>query len=162
VNLVTAIKLSMVGRNCRIVITNRWEDRSVNRERALKIWLGLVGLFFVAGIYPLVTSLVQRKQSDYRDQMMLAIYVTLGVFLLLAIPNPAAHRSLIAFTGWSSLAHAAVMTVQSIQLGEPAHRTAAPWCDWNHLRNSARSHSKTAFAPTGIDLCVTANAAKRP
>jgi uncharacterized membrane protein HdeD (DUF308 family) len=96
----------------------------VNRERALKIWLGLVGLFFVAGIYPLVTSLVQRKQSDYRDQMMLAIYVTLGVFLLLAIPNPAAHRSLIAFTGWSSLAHAAVMTVQSIQLGN--QRTELP------------------------------------
>jgi competence protein ComGC len=81
-------------------------------------------VFFVAGIYPLVTSLMQRKQSDYPDQMMLAIYVTLGVFLLLAIPNPAAHRSLIAFTGWSSLAHAAVMTVQSIQLGN--QRTELP------------------------------------
>ncbi len=89
----------------------------MNRERALKILLGLVGSFFVAGIYPLVTSMMHPKQSDYPDQMMLAIYVTLGVFLLLAIRNPAANRSLIAFTGWSSLAHAAVMAVQSVQLG---------------------------------------------
>jgi uncharacterized membrane protein HdeD (DUF308 family) len=96
----------------------------VNRERALKILLVLVGLFFVAGIYPLITSLMQRKQSDYPDQMMLAIYVTLGVFLLLAVRNPAANRSLIAFTGWSSLAHAAVMAVQSLQLGN--ERTELP------------------------------------
>lgn len=96
----------------------------MNRERALKILLALVGLFFVAGIYPLITSLMQRKQSDYPDQMMLAIYATLGVFLLLAIRNPAANRSLIAFTGWSSLAHAAVMAVQSLQLGN--ERTELP------------------------------------
>lgn len=96
----------------------------MNRERALKILLALVGLFFVAGIYPLITSMMHPKQSDYPDQMMLAIYVTLGVFLLLAIRNPAANRSLIAFTGWSSLAHATVMAVQSIQLGN--ERTELP------------------------------------
>jgi hypothetical protein len=73
----------------------------VNRERALKILLALVGLFFVAGIYPLITSMMHPKQSDYPDQMILAIYVTLGVFLLLAIRNPAANRTLIGFTGWS-------------------------------------------------------------
>ncbi len=89
---------------------------SVNRERVLKVLLGLVGLFFVAGIYPLITSMMHPKQSDYPDQMMLAIYFALGIFLLLAIRNPAANRSLIAFTGWSSLAHVAVMVVQSIQL----------------------------------------------
>jgi ABC-type Fe3+-siderophore transport system permease subunit len=96
----------------------------VNRERALKILLALVGVFFVAGIYPLITSMMHPKQSDYPDQMILAIYVTLGVFLLLAIRNPAANRSLIAFTGWSSLAHAAVMAVQSLQLGN--ERTELP------------------------------------
>jgi uncharacterized membrane protein HdeD (DUF308 family) len=96
----------------------------VNRERALKILLALVGLFLVAGIYPLITSMMHPKQSDYPDQMMLAIYVTLGVFLLLAIRKPAANRSLIAFTGWSSLAHAAVMAVQSLQLGN--QRTELP------------------------------------
>jgi hypothetical protein len=97
---------------------------TVNRERALKILLALVGLFFVAGIYPLITSMMHPKQSDYPDQMILAIYVTLGVFLLLAIRNPAANRSLIAFTAWSSLAHAAVMAVQSIQIG--SERTELP------------------------------------
>ena len=88
----------------------------MNRERALKILLAVIGLFFVAGTYPLVTSMTHPKQSDFPDQMMLSIYVTLGIFLLLAVRNPSAHRSLIAFTGWSSLAHASVMAVQSIQI----------------------------------------------
>jgi len=39
--------------------------------------------------------------------------VTLGVFLLLALRSPAAHRSLIAFTAWSSLVHGATMGVQA-------------------------------------------------
>jgi uncharacterized membrane protein HdeD (DUF308 family) len=89
----------------------------MNRERALKILLAVVGLFFVAGAYPLITSMLHPKQSDFPDQMLLSVYVTLGIFLLLAVRNPSAHRSLIAFTGWSSLAHAAVMAVQSIQIG---------------------------------------------
>jgi hypothetical protein len=89
----------------------------MNREAALKILLAVVGLFFVAGTYPLITSMLHPKQSDFPDQMMLSIYVTLGIFLLLAVRNPSAHRSLIAFTGWSSLAHASVMAVQSIQIG---------------------------------------------
>jgi Na+/H+ antiporter NhaA len=96
----------------------------LTRERALKVLLALTGLFFVAGIYPLITSLPQRHQSDYPDQMMLGIYFTLGIFLLLAIRNPAANRSLIAFTGWSSIAHAAIMTAQSIQIG--SERTELP------------------------------------
>ena len=89
----------------------------MNRELALKILLAVVGLFFVAGTYPLITSKLHPKQSDFPDQMMLSIYGTLGIFLLLAVRNPSAHRSLIAFTGWSSLAHASVMAVQSIQIG---------------------------------------------
>ena len=89
----------------------------MNRERALQILLAVVGLFFVAGTYPLIMSMLHPKQSDFPDQMMLSIYVTLGIFLLLAVRNPSAHRSLIAFTGWSSLAHASVMAVQSIQIG---------------------------------------------
>ncbi len=88
----------------------------MRRHRVLQGLLILVGLFFVAGIYPLLTSIPQHQQSDYGDQMMLAVYFVLGVFLLLAVPNPAAHRSLIAFTGWGTLAHDAVMTVQAYQL----------------------------------------------
>ena len=44
--------------------------------------------------------------------MILGVYATLGIFLLLA-SNPSANRSLIAFTAWSSLVHAAIMAVQA-------------------------------------------------
>lgn len=47
--------------------------------------------------------------------MMLSVYVTLGIFLLLAARNPSASRSLIAFTAWSSFAHAALMAVQAFR-----------------------------------------------
>jgi hypothetical protein len=78
------------------------------RDRALKVVVGLAGLLFLATAYPLVIF-VKREPAL---AMMFSVYVTLGVFLLLAIRNPAANRSLIAFTGWSSLVHAAVMAVQ--------------------------------------------------
>ena len=57
----------------------------------------LVGLFFVAGVYPIVDSLWHATQAS-EGPMMLSLYVTLGVFLLIAVRNPAANRSLIAFT----------------------------------------------------------------
>jgi hypothetical protein len=47
--------------------------------------------------------------------MMLSVYVTLGVFLLLAARDPSANRSLITFTAWSSFAHAAVMSFQAFR-----------------------------------------------
>ena len=86
----------------------------MNRERALKILLVLVGLLFLAGIYPLMTSLRQRNESEFAP-MMLSLCVTLGIFLLLATRNPSANRSLIAFAAWSSFAHGAVMAVQAFQ-----------------------------------------------
>jgi uncharacterized protein DUF6632 len=36
--------------------------------------------------------------------------------VLLAARNPSANRSLIAFTAWSSFAHAAVMTVMAVHV----------------------------------------------
>jgi hypothetical protein len=86
------------------------------RDRALKVLLVLVGLFFVAGIYPIVGSLRHPDPSDAGDMMMLSLYVTLGVFLLLAARNPSAHRSLIAFAAWSSFAHAVVMSLLGLQI----------------------------------------------
>jgi hypothetical protein len=79
-------------------------------ERAQKFVLVIVGLLFVATIYPLVFLV----RGEATLQMMLSLYVTLGVFLLLASRNPSAHRSLIAFAAWSSFAHASVMAVQAI------------------------------------------------
>jgi hypothetical protein len=53
--------------------------------------------------------------SEAALAMMLSLYVTLGIFLLIAARNPSANRSLIAFTAWSSLAHAAVMAAQAFR-----------------------------------------------
>jgi hypothetical protein len=83
----------------------------MNRELALKLVLALVGLLFLALVYPLAMFFRQEPALS----MMLSLYVTLGVFLLLAIRNPAASRSLIAFTAWSSFAHAAVMGTQALR-----------------------------------------------
>jgi hypothetical protein len=49
---------------------------------------------------------------DPSEQMLGSVYATLGLFLLLASPNPSSNRSLIAFTVWSSLIHAPVTAVQ--------------------------------------------------
>ena len=81
------------------------------RERALNVVLVIVGLFFTAGIYPVTTDLWYRYASDPGDTMMISLYITLGIFLLIAVRNPPAHRSLIAFAAWSSFAHAVVMSV---------------------------------------------------
>lgn len=80
----------------------------MNRELALKIVLAFVGFLFLASAYPLVIFVRQEPAMS----MMFSLYVTLGVFLLLAIRSPWASRSLIAFTAWSSLAHAALMGTQ--------------------------------------------------
>jgi len=87
----------------------------MRREGALKIVLALVGLLFLAGIYPIADSLLHANQSMYTDDMMLSLYVALGAFLLMAVRNPSEHRSLIAFAAWSSFAHGAVMTVMAFQ-----------------------------------------------
>src|ERR1700752_2847913 len=81
----------------------------MNRERALKVVLVVVGLLFWAGVYPMI---LMAKQ-DPALGMMMSLYVPLGVFLLLASRDPSSHRSLIAFAAWSSFAHAAVMGVQA-------------------------------------------------
>lgn len=80
------------------------------RHRALQVVLVLVGLLFTAAIYPAIGGLRDPAHSDTGDTMQMALYTALGIFLLLAVRNPAAHRSLIAFAAWSSFAHAAVMS----------------------------------------------------
>ncbi len=86
------------------------------RERALKVVLVLVGLLFTAGVYPLIGSLLHPADSDTGDTMMLSLYVTLGVFLLIAVRNPFAHRSVIAFAAWSSFAHAMTMSILGLEI----------------------------------------------
>ncbi len=89
-----------------------------DRIKYLRIALVLVGLTFTFGIWPLTIVWPSgwswhAEGRSYYLEMILAIYATLGVFLLLAARNPIAHRSLIWFTVWSSIVHAGVMAVQS-------------------------------------------------
>jgi hypothetical protein len=87
------------------------------RERALQILLLFTGLACLAGLYPLGGALRDGVASSInrQDQMILSIYIALGVFLLMAVRTPREHRSLILFAGWSTLAHDGVMVVQGIQ-----------------------------------------------
>jgi len=82
----------------------------MRRERGLKIVVAVTGVLFLATGYPLAVFVRQEPALS----MMFSLYVTLGIFLLLAVRDPAAHRSLIAFTAWSSFAHAAVMGTQAM------------------------------------------------
>jgi hypothetical protein len=93
-----------------------------DRLKYLRIALILVGVIFIAGIYPLMIIWPSgwtwhTGHSDY-PMMIVGIYATLGVFLIIAARNPLEHRSLIWFTIWSSVVHAAIMTVQSFEAPE--------------------------------------------
>ena len=79
------------------------------RKRILQVVLGVIGLLFCAAVLALTRF---TDPAFTTDQMLASIYATLGVFLLLAVRNPSAHRSLIAFAAWSSLAHGGVMALQ--------------------------------------------------
>ena len=70
-----------------------------------------VGLLLCASVYPLILMVKQ----DPALAMMMSLYATLGIFLIMAARNPSANRSLIAFTAWSSFAHAAVMGTQALR-----------------------------------------------
>ena len=89
----------------------------MTRLRVLQGLLPLAGLACLAGLYPLIGALRDGVAStiNRQDQMILGIYVVLGIFLLKAARNPREHRSLILFAGWSSIAHDSVMIVQGIQ-----------------------------------------------
>lgn len=98
----------------------------MRREQVLKVVLVVVGLLFSASVLPVMDSLSHQNQSMYTFDMMLSLYVALGVFLLMAARNPSANRSLIASTAWSSFAHAAVMTVTAFSKGA-IEETCGAW-----------------------------------
>jgi len=95
----------------------------VDRTKYLRVALLLVGLIFIFGIYTLTIiwpsgwAWHHTGQSMYL-QMILGVYVTLGVFLVRASLNPLAHLSLIWFTVWSSVVHAGIMAAQSLAYSE--------------------------------------------
>ena len=88
-----------------------------NRLLFLRIALIVIGLTSIFGFYPL--SIVWPSgwtwghgHSHYL-LMIIGLYATLGVFLLVASRDPYANKSLIWFTVWSSVVHAAIMGAQS-------------------------------------------------
>jgi len=95
-----------------------------DRTKYLRAVLLLVGVTFIFGIYPLTIlwpsgwSWHTAGRSEYLE-MILGIYVTLGVFLVIASRNPLAHRDIIWFTVWSSVVHGGIMAAQS--LAKPEH-----------------------------------------
>ncbi|MGP4016490.1 DUF6632 domain-containing protein [Saccharopolyspora sp. 5N708] len=46
--------------------------------------------------------------------MLFAIYITWGVFLLLAARKPSAYASFLSFTMWANLVHGLLMTAQAV------------------------------------------------
>jgi len=90
----------------------------MNRDKALRILLVLFGLIFVAGVYPLITSVRSGWQANKEDAepMGLSLYVMMGIFLLIAARNPSANRGVIVFAAWLNIAHAAVMAIMAVHL----------------------------------------------
>ena len=89
-----------------------------SKEKFLKLALRVFGAIFLL-VYPL--SLVWPSgwvwhggEGMYYLQMIVGLYAVWGVFLILAANNPGANRSLISFTVWASVVHAAIMTVQAL------------------------------------------------
>jgi hypothetical protein len=88
------------------------------RLKYLQIALRVVGAIATFGFYPLTVLWPSgwawhSGRSEYLE-MIIAIYATLGVFLILAARRPNEHLSLISFAIWSSIVHGAVMAVQSV------------------------------------------------
>jgi len=99
-----------------------------NRLLFLRIALVAIGLTFIFGIYLLgvvwPSGWTWGHGHSHYLMMILGVYATLGVFLLLAARNPYENKSLIWFTVWSSVVHAAIMAFQAFSDGaEHGHLT---------------------------------------
>jgi hypothetical protein len=86
--------------------------------KPLRAALVAIGVIFIIGVYPLTiiwpSGWIWHSggHSDYL-QMIMGLYVTLGIFLILAAREPLGNLSLIWFTVWSSLAHGGIMAIQA-------------------------------------------------
>ena len=97
----------------------------IGRYTVLQVALFLFGIIFCL-VYPLELVWPSGWRghegppvASHYYMMIVGVYATLGIFLIRAASNPAAHRSLIWFTIWSSLVHGAIMAVQAMQ--NPQH-----------------------------------------
>lgn len=91
---------------------------SAAKEKILKLALRVFGVVFLL-VYPLGMIwpsgwVWHGGEGVYYLQMLAGVYGVLGIYLIIAANNPAAHRSLISFVVWSSVVHALIMGVQAI------------------------------------------------
>jgi len=88
------------------------------RQQLLKVALAVFGVIFLL-VYPISlvwsSGWVWGEGYSHYFPMIVGVYAVWGIFLIAASRNPGEHRSLIAFTAWSSLVHAGVMGVQAFQ-----------------------------------------------
>lgn len=91
---------------------------NADKDKILRLALRVFGVIFLL-VYPL--GLIwpsgwvwHHGEGIYYLQMIAGIYAVLGIFLIIAANNPAANRSLISFTVWSSVVHALIMAVQAL------------------------------------------------
>ena len=97
----------------------------IERLKHLQLALRIVGTIAIFGFCPLAVFWPSgwawsSGRSEYLE-MIIAIYATLGVFLLIAARNPNQHLGLVSFFIWSSIAHGAVMAIQSVQNSMHVH-----------------------------------------
>ena len=89
-----------------------------DRVKFLRLALILFGLIFIVGVYPLTivwpAGWAWGQGHSHYLMMLIGVYVTLGVFLIIASRNPYAHKDIIWFAVWVNAVHAAIMGVQSI------------------------------------------------
>ncbi|OUS08905.1 hypothetical protein A9Q96_00755 [Rhodobacterales bacterium 52_120_T64] len=88
------------------------------REKYLKLALAVFGLIFLL-IYPLGIIwpsgwVWHGGEGSYYLQMIIGMYLVLGVMLIMASRNPSEHKSLINYTIWSSIVHGLIMGVQAV------------------------------------------------
>lgn len=55
-------------------------------------------------------------QNPIYDQMIVSIYVTVGIFSFLALKDPLRHTSFLWFVVWSSVAHGGVMFYHALHM----------------------------------------------
>jgi uncharacterized protein DUF6632 len=88
------------------------------KEKYLKIALVVFGFVFFL-IYPMGMVwpsgwVWHGGEGTYYLQMLSGVYAVLGIYLIAAARNPAANRSLISFTIWANVVHAAIMAAQAL------------------------------------------------
>jgi hypothetical protein len=93
-----------------------------SRLNLLRIALVVIGLTFIFGIYTLGIVWPSgwvwgQGHPQHYLMMIIGVYATLGVFLIFASRDPYAYKSIIWFTVWSSIVHAAIMAAQSFSDG---------------------------------------------